>query len=678
MDLQVQGRARSNSSGQQPVQRYTPDPMPQWPTQRDEGQNVVPKHLVKPRGTSRVFTQSIIQDGRGSPWQQQQFLQQQQQQHQYDGEISPPLPDGRSRQGGFNNSNNSSPYTSPTSTPQPTSQPPTQPLPATPPQQHGIPVRQATLQGANIMVKKEPSMAKPVKSLLKVRNPNPGSVPASVTAYANSNQSSPAPSPHPQVDEEDELPRAQSVKKSHVHVEIRQMESRFEGSQVTLEGTGEFDGANQLQQQQQQTRMPPREPLPAPPTTASNRIPPPKEPLPAISDMSKMGGPMGSQATLQSLPPNPATEEEQDPEDEEGDYGADIFNDYRMSMASFGGSLARSNKTNSQQQQQQQPASISQPITTTSNPTPQTSTNPTPSTTAPSKPMQLRPTSQTSEVYVHEEEEEEDDVSISTTSPTPHENGETDEEDYFDFGGYIDEGEVAEADPDAPICAFCEEPIQGEDRPVHILGRYWHVHHSRCKECRRPIGVDNFAEIEGFLYCEDHYYEFKGEFRTRKSNPKKKRASYIERDLQHIQTLSTVRKVRNLFNFEQSCRLNIVTLDSPTSPTASPTQARPRRFVTSFIAPPGVDGAAGILESLDPAVAKQLTGRKMKKGERLGGTGRYASVVGAPRAVGEDEGKKKEKGSGLKGVPKRESPTGSPGDEDGKPSVRDKRVTVLI
>ncbi|KAJ3194767.1 hypothetical protein HK101_001938 [Irineochytrium annulatum] len=183
--------------------------------------------------------------------------------------------------------------------------------------------------------------------------------------------------------------------------------------------------------------------------------------------------------------------------------------------------------------------------------------------------------------------------------------------DYFDFDDYIDEGEVKESDPDAPICAFCEEAIL--DKPVRLLGRLWHL-----QECRRPIGVDNFAEIEGFLYCEDHYFTHRGEYRTRKSNPKKKRASYIESELQQIQTRSTVRKMRNLFNFQQSVRLNILTIDEEDDKGDG--LKRPRRFVTSVMAPKD----DGVL-SIDPVVAKKL--------KQLGGSGRSASVVGAGSAL---------------------------------------------
>ncbi|KAJ3216644.1 hypothetical protein HDU67_009172 [Dinochytrium kinnereticum] len=317
-----------------------------------------------------------------------------------------------------------------------------------------------------------------------------------------------------------------------------------------------------------------------------------------------------SQGTLQPL----ADEEE---ETEEVDYDADIFNKYRLSVAStFAPSLARPGKNNR--------LSIVPP--------------------RPTEPLPTRPTIESSEVPVEaaaagdsqsEEEESEEEVDEEEVVV---EEGE--EEDYFDFDGYIDEGEVAEADPDAPVCAFCEESIV-EGKPVHILGRYWHLHHSRCKECRRPIGVDNFAEIDGALYCEDHYYEYRGEFRVRKSNPKKKRASYIESELAQIQTLSTVRKVRNLFNFEKSVRLNIVTLDEGTeeSSEGGEPKKRPRRFVTSFMAPPGVDmsvaDGSGLLKSLDPAVAAQLTGRSAapRGPQPLGGTGRHASVVGAPRPI---------------------------------------------
>jgi len=43
-----------------------------------------------------------------------------------------------------------------------------------------------------------------------------------------------------------------------------------------------------------------------------------------------------------------------------------------------------------------------------------------------------------------------------------------------------------------------------------ILGRHWHKEHSECQECHRPIGHDNFAEIEGLLYCSDHHINVNG------------------------------------------------------------------------------------------------------------------------------------------------------------------------
>ncbi|KAJ3034469.1 Transforming growth factor beta-1-induced transcript 1 protein, partial [Rhizophlyctis rosea] len=124
-----------------------------------------------------------------------------------------------------------------------------------------------------------------------------------------------------------------------------------------------------------------------------------------------------------------------------------------------------------------------------------------------------------------------------------------------------------------PLCAFCEEPIAG--KAVALLGRFWHREHSQCKECHRPIGVDNFAEIDGYLWCEDHYFEHRGEYHVRKNNPTRKRDSYIENELTEIKQLSTVRKIRNLMNFEKSVKLNIVTVDNG--------DKGKRRFVTSWL-----------------------------------------------------------------------------------------------
>ena len=59
-----------------------------------------------------------------------------------------------------------------------------------------------------------------------------------------------------------------------------------------------------------------------------------------------------------------------------------------------------------------------------------------------------------------------------------------------------------------PKCAFCQEPIH--EKPTKLLGRYWHKEHSKCLSCSRPMGIDNFAEIDGKLYCEDHYRMIRG------------------------------------------------------------------------------------------------------------------------------------------------------------------------
>ncbi|KAI9203960.1 uncharacterized protein BJ171DRAFT_126486, partial [Polychytrium aggregatum] len=142
-----------------------------------------------------------------------------------------------------------------------------------------------------------------------------------------------------------------------------------------------------------------------------------------------------------------------------------------------------------------------------------------------------------------------------------------------------------EDEPENPFCGFCEEAI--EERPMYLLGRWWHPHHAKCKECSRTIGVDNFAEIDNFLYCEDHYYEIHGVYQVRKGGPKKKRASFIERDLAEITKYNTVKKVRNLFNYQRSMRLNIITVEEGGVSAGGVSQpAQQRRFVTSFLGPP--------------------------------------------------------------------------------------------
>eukprot|EP00842_Homolaphlyctis_polyrhiza_P001880 jgi/Hompol1/2693/HPOL_006129-RA len=86
-------------------------------------------------------------------------------------------------------------------------------------------------------------------------------------------------------------------------------------------------------------------------------------------------------------------------------------------------------------------------------------------------------------------------------------------------------------DPNALICAFCEEPI--EDRAVQLLGRFWHREHSCCHECRRPIGVDNFVEIDSFLYCEDHYILHNGNYLVRREADRSKKTP-VEQELSKI------------------------------------------------------------------------------------------------------------------------------------------------
>ncbi|KAK5665153.1 Transforming growth factor beta-1-induced transcript 1 protein [Batrachochytrium dendrobatidis] len=107
------------------------------------------------------------------------------------------------------------------------------------------------------------------------------------------------------------------------------------------------------------------------------------------------------------------------------------------------------------------------------------------------------------------------------------------------------------------ICAFCEEEIH--DRPIFLLGRNWHRDHSRCYECRRPIGVDNFIEIGSFLYCEDHYLKVNNKYVVRRESDRTKQTS-VEAELSQIKQHNTVRKVRNLFTFEKAVKVNMLTV----------------------------------------------------------------------------------------------------------------------
>ncbi|KAI8804708.1 hypothetical protein BJ742DRAFT_856513 [Cladochytrium replicatum] len=134
-----------------------------------------------------------------------------------------------------------------------------------------------------------------------------------------------------------------------------------------------------------------------------------------------------------------------------------------------------------------------------------------------------------------------------------------------------------------PTCAFCEEPVDptSDDpmkKPVHMVGRLWHRHHSRCAECMRPIvgnlseavaarqaavksgesgsGPMRFAEIDGYLYCEEHFFVLRGQYHIKRNH--KRQASIIETELRTMKQSQTVRKVRNLLNFEKNVRLQVV------------------------------------------------------------------------------------------------------------------------
>ncbi|KAJ1561466.1 hypothetical protein HK096_004613, partial [Nowakowskiella sp. JEL0078] len=172
-----------------------------------------------------------------------------------------------------------------------------------------------------------------------------------------------------------------------------------------------------------------------------------------------------------------------------------------------------------------------------------------------------------------------------------------------------DEDLVSE-DPTSPlplqrmqrICAFCEEPI--EIGAVLLVGRWWHQDHSRCAECFRSVddapGVESqpahFAEIDGLVYCEDHYFVLRGQYHV-------KRERVIETELREIKASQTVRRVRNLMNFEKTIRLQVVTADPDTirvrhvksqsvdlSGSPLPDIVIPRRFISSWAVKNTSDG----------------------------------------------------------------------------------------
>jgi hypothetical protein len=123
-------------------------------------------------------------------------------------------------------------------------------------------------------------------------------------------------------------------------------------------------------------------------------------------------------------------------------------------------------------------------------------------------------------------------------------------------------------------CAFCQQAI--ESNAVLLMGRYWHKHHSQCAECKRPLGLDNFAEINDLLYCEDHYVTIRGKPVIKKDAKPK---TDLDRELFELKSRSTVRKVRNLFTFEKTRRVNMLSV------VEDELENKRQRYVVSWMAP---------------------------------------------------------------------------------------------
>jgi hypothetical protein len=130
--------------------------------------------------------------------------------------------------------------------------------------------------------------------------------------------------------------------------------------------------------------------------------------------------------------------------------------------------------------------------------------------------------------------------------------------------------------PPIPLhtCAFCQSPIH--DHPVSMMGRYWHKHHSQCHQCHRPLGLDNFAEINNVLYCEDHYCLVRGVPIVKLGGGPK---SELEKELKEVEERRTVRKVRNMFMFMKLKRVDLVSVVEEERGDLR------QRYVMSFIAP---------------------------------------------------------------------------------------------
>ncbi|XP_020818090.1 paxillin homolog 1 [Drosophila serrata] len=57
----------------------------------------------------------------------------------------------------------------------------------------------------------------------------------------------------------------------------------------------------------------------------------------------------------------------------------------------------------------------------------------------------------------------------------------------------------------AEKCSTCRAPIVG--RTVVSMGRKWHEKCFRCLSCSKPLLSSSFYEVNGFLFCKEHFRE---------------------------------------------------------------------------------------------------------------------------------------------------------------------------
>ncbi|KAJ3307038.1 hypothetical protein HDV03_003365 [Kappamyces sp. JEL0829] len=165
---------------------------------------------------------------------------------------------------------------------------------------------------------------------------------------------------------------------------------------------------------------------------------------------------------------------------------------------------------------------------------------------------------------------------------------------------------VSEHDSAERICALCQTAIDSGPS-VLLLGRYWHKQHSECRECQRPIGVDNFAEIDGFLYCEDHYVHINGIPVAKTQAFVSKHIDRLEHDqlqkeLANIAESHTVRKVRNLFKLEHKKRMNVLSIIE--DQLGAESGSRRQKYIMSWLQQPKEDDPSLLHVSLSRPARK--------------------------------------------------------------------------